>query len=100
MRMRRLTSRAFVGRAGELGVLEAALARAVGGEPGALLVAGEAGVGKTRLILEFGARAEAAGVRVVVAAASSSPVAWRRSCRWSRRCAGWVSSSGGATGSD
>jgi DNA-binding CsgD family transcriptional regulator/tetratricopeptide (TPR) repeat protein len=63
--MRRLTSRAFVGRAEELGTLEAGLARAANGEPGALLIGGEAGVGKTRLVKEFGARAEAAGARVV-----------------------------------
>ncbi|GGW46437.1 helix-turn-helix transcriptional regulator [Streptomyces xantholiticus] len=53
----------FVGRAGELGVLTDALTRAVGGdsspaagspgEPQALLVAGEAGVGKTRLVEEL-----------------------------------------------
>ncbi|GAA0581722.1 LuxR family transcriptional regulator [Streptomyces crystallinus] len=43
----------FVGRAGELTVLNEALARATAGEPQALLVGGEAGVGKTRLIEEF-----------------------------------------------
>jgi DNA-binding NarL/FixJ family response regulator/predicted negative regulator of RcsB-dependent stress response len=64
--MRRLTSRAFVGRAEQLGALEAGLARATAGEPGALLVGGEAGVGKTRLVSEFGARAEAAGARVTI----------------------------------
>jgi DNA-binding CsgD family transcriptional regulator/tetratricopeptide (TPR) repeat protein len=64
--MRRLTSRAFIGRAEQLGALEAGLERAAAGEPGALLVGGEAGVGKTRLVSEFGARAEAAGARVTV----------------------------------
>ncbi|MEU1123275.1 AAA family ATPase [Streptomyces sp. NPDC005899] len=43
----------FVGRAGELAVLTDALARAFSGEPQALLVGGEAGVGKTRLVEEF-----------------------------------------------
>jgi DNA-binding CsgD family transcriptional regulator/tetratricopeptide (TPR) repeat protein len=62
--MRRLTSRAFVGRAEQLGALEAGLERAAAGEPGALLVGGEAGVGKTRLVSEFGVRAQAAGARV------------------------------------
>jgi DNA-binding CsgD family transcriptional regulator len=62
--MRRLTSRAFVGRAEQLGALEAGLARAAAGEPGAFLVGGEAGVGKTRLLSEFGIRAQAAGARV------------------------------------
>ncbi|MFJ8860685.1 AAA family ATPase [Streptomyces sp. NPDC102451] len=43
----------FVGRAGELAALTETLARAAGGEPQALLVGGEAGVGKTRLVEEF-----------------------------------------------
>jgi DNA-binding CsgD family transcriptional regulator/tetratricopeptide (TPR) repeat protein len=62
--MRRLTSRAFIGRAEQLGALEDGLERAAAGEPGAFLVGGEAGVGKTRLVSEFGVRAEAAGARV------------------------------------
>src|SRR3954471_4252154 len=61
--MRRLTSRAFVGRAEELGALATGLERAAAGEPGGFLVGGEAGVGKTRLVSEFGARAAAAGAR-------------------------------------
>ncbi|WP_141724875.1 ATP-binding protein, partial [Streptomyces niveus] len=47
----------FVGRDGELTVLTDALARAAAGEPQALLVGGEAGVGKTRLIEELISRA-------------------------------------------
>ncbi len=47
----------FVGRAGELSALTDALTRAAGsgaaGEPQALLVGGEAGVGKTRLVEEM-----------------------------------------------
>ncbi|WP_232542783.1 helix-turn-helix transcriptional regulator [Streptomyces sp. QHH-9511] len=49
----RSVSPVFVGRAGELTALTDALARAHAGEPQALLVGGEAGVGKTRLIEEF-----------------------------------------------
>ncbi|MBC9711540.1 AAA family ATPase [Streptomyces sp. TRM66268-LWL] len=49
----RSVSPVFVGRAGELTVLKEALARATAGEPQALLLAGEAGVGKTRLLEEF-----------------------------------------------
>src|SRR3954451_14446275 len=64
--MRRLTSRAFVGRAEELGALATGLERAAAGEPGGFLVGGEAGVGKTRLGSEVGARAAAAGARVTV----------------------------------
>jgi ATP/maltotriose-dependent transcriptional regulator MalT len=51
----------FVGRIRELTDLDAALARATAGEPQALLVGGEAGVGKTRLLEEFLARCRAAG---------------------------------------
>lgn len=43
----------FVGRAAELAALTDTLARAGAGEPQALLVGGEAGVGKTRLVEEF-----------------------------------------------
>ncbi|MEV4556487.1 AAA family ATPase [Kitasatospora sp. NPDC049285] len=43
----------FVGRGRETGLLTAALRRAEAGEPQALLVGGEAGVGKTRLVEEF-----------------------------------------------
>ncbi|WP_189105299.1 helix-turn-helix transcriptional regulator [Streptomyces camponoticapitis] len=43
----------FVGRDGELTLLTEALARAAAGEPQAMLVGGEAGVGKTRLIEEL-----------------------------------------------
>ncbi|MFB7514193.1 AAA family ATPase [Streptomyces sp. NPDC056144] len=49
----RSVSPVFVGRAGELTALTEALSRATAGEPQALLVGGEAGVGKTRLIEEF-----------------------------------------------
>jgi DNA-binding CsgD family transcriptional regulator/tetratricopeptide (TPR) repeat protein len=62
--MRRLTSRAFIGRGEQLGALEDGLERAAAGEPGAFLIGGEAGVGKTRLVSEFGGRAEAAGACV------------------------------------
>ncbi|MFF1480016.1 AAA family ATPase [Streptomyces sp. NPDC058301] len=56
----------FVGRAGELTALTEALARATAGEPQALLVGGEAGVGKTRLIEEFTNAACDAGAVVAV----------------------------------
>ncbi|WP_432752669.1 AAA family ATPase [Streptomyces sp. JL2001] len=49
----RSVSPVFVGRADELTTLTDALARAHAGEPQALLIGGEAGVGKTRLIEEF-----------------------------------------------
>ncbi|WP_328540759.1 helix-turn-helix transcriptional regulator [Streptomyces sp. NBC_00344] len=43
----------FVGRAAELTVLRDALTRAAAGDPQALVIGGEAGVGKTRLVEEF-----------------------------------------------
>ncbi|WP_435852838.1 ATP-binding protein [Streptomyces vietnamensis] len=49
----RSVSPVFVGRAGELTALTEALSRGSAGEPQALLIGGEAGVGKTRLIEEF-----------------------------------------------
>ncbi|WP_189782657.1 helix-turn-helix transcriptional regulator [Streptomyces capitiformicae] len=59
----------FVGRVDELEVLHDALARAAGGtsgEPQALLLGGEAGVGKTRLVEEFGDAAVRAGAVVAL----------------------------------
>lgn len=49
----RSVSPVFVGRTDELDTLNDALARAAAGEPQALLLGGEAGVGKTRLVEEF-----------------------------------------------
>jgi DNA-binding CsgD family transcriptional regulator len=54
---------ALVGRADELGLLEAALADAVGGVPRALVIRGDPGVGKTRLL--DAAVAQADGFRVI-----------------------------------
>ncbi|MER5509046.1 AAA family ATPase [Streptomyces sp. NPDC002766] len=53
----RSVSPVFVGRAEELDTLNDALARAAAGEPQALLIGGEAGVGKTRLVEEFATEA-------------------------------------------
>ncbi|MFI0242466.1 AAA family ATPase [Streptomyces sp. NPDC016845] len=61
----RSVSPVFVGRADELGVLNTALARAGEGAPQALLLGGEAGVGKTRLVEEFAAGACRTGAVVV-----------------------------------
>jgi DNA-binding CsgD family transcriptional regulator len=60
--MSRISSPRFVGRAQELARLDEALA---GATPRVLLLGGEAGVGKTRLLGEFTARAQAAGARVL-----------------------------------
>jgi DNA-binding NarL/FixJ family response regulator len=58
-------SSAFVGRAVELGQLDAVLDRAEQGRPQVVLVAGDAGVGKTRLLLAVGDRARRRGMRVL-----------------------------------
>ena len=55
----------FVGRAGELAALTADLDAAVGGRGGVVLVAGEPGIGKTRLSEELAARAAARGAVVL-----------------------------------
>ncbi|ANW21834.1 helix-turn-helix transcriptional regulator [Streptomyces clavuligerus] len=65
----RSVSPVFVGRAGELSTLTGALARAGTrgpGEPQALLIGGEAGVGKTRLVEETLAEARRRGAVVAV----------------------------------
>ena len=64
------SSPVFVGRAGELSELHTALRRAGAGRPGMLLVAGEAGVGKSRLVGKFAEQASQAGVVVAVGGAA------------------------------
>ncbi|MEU5025639.1 AAA family ATPase [Streptomyces milbemycinicus] len=56
----------FVGRSAELSALDEALSQADAGEPRALFVGGEAGVGKTRLMQEFLGRAAADGAVVAL----------------------------------
>lgn len=56
----------FVGRVEELGQLGALLARAGEGVPATVLVDGDAGLGKTRLLREFTARARQSGAGVLV----------------------------------
>src|SRR3984893_8394089 len=59
---RRGGSPVLVGRAAELGTLQSAVEAVRLGEPAAVLIGGEAGMGKTRLIGEFTAAARGAGV--------------------------------------
>ena len=61
----RISSPVFVGRGDELLRLQAALDGAAAGTVGKVLVGGEAGVGKTRLLAEFCAGAASAGTRVL-----------------------------------
>lgn len=62
----RSVSPVFVGRADELAVLTDALTRAARSEPQAMLIGGEAGVGKTRLTEEFLGEAARRGAVVAV----------------------------------
>lgn len=61
----RISSPVFVGRSDELDRLRAVLGDAMDGAVGTVLVGGEAGVGKTRLLAEFRDAAVAAGARVL-----------------------------------
>jgi DNA-binding NarL/FixJ family response regulator len=63
---RRETARGFVGRSAQLGRFRTALGDAADGEPSVLLVTGEAGVGKTRLVEQWLALAETAGATSLV----------------------------------
>ena len=60
----------LVGRAAELGSLDATLADLSGGDAAALALVGEPGIGKTRLLGELAARAEAARRLVLTGSAS------------------------------
>src|SRR6266511_2858877 len=62
----RVTSPVLVGRVAEAAQLWAAFERAVAGSPATVVVAGEAGVGKTRLVSELLARARAHGALTLV----------------------------------
>ena len=55
--LRRVSSPTFVGRSDELAVLERGLERCLEGVPAFTFVAGESGVGKSRLVREFEERA-------------------------------------------
>ena len=62
----RVSSPRFVDRRKELSAIEAALTRTRGGSGSVVLVGGEAGIGKTRLISELAGRAEREQMTVVV----------------------------------
>ena len=60
-----MQSPVFVGRREEIASLTALLERAAAAEPGFAIVAGEAGVGKTRLVTELAGRAVGSGFTVL-----------------------------------
>ena len=62
----RATSQTVIGRERELAALGAAVESAKAGEPRIVLVAGDARIGKTRLVIEACARAEQLGVLCAV----------------------------------
>ena len=64
--LHRVSSPTFVGRADELAALDGALGRAAAGVPAFTFIAGESGVGKSRLVAELEIRARSAGARVFV----------------------------------
>jgi DNA-binding CsgD family transcriptional regulator/tetratricopeptide (TPR) repeat protein len=62
------TASSLIGRDEDLAALEAALEQARGGELVTVVLAGDAGIGKTRLVQEFSERAYAQGARLLAGA--------------------------------
>ncbi|HYM57366.1 MAG TPA: AAA family ATPase [Solirubrobacteraceae bacterium] len=62
----RMTSSRLIGRVAELVELEAALRDAAGGHPSLAFVAGESGVGKSRVVAEFERRTREVGARIEI----------------------------------
>src|SRR4051794_20287539 len=59
------TTTALIGRDADLAALDAGLDQARNGEPVTVVLAGEAGIGKTRVVQEFSERAFAQGARLL-----------------------------------
>ena len=66
----RVSSPVLVGRSDQLSALDAALAEAGQGRPSAVMVGGEAGVGKSRLVREFAERHQVAAAAAMGASRS------------------------------
>jgi len=87
--LRMSTEQRFVGRSSELTTLVGALDRAVAGHATNVLVTGEAGIGKTRLLEEFGRLAGSRSVPVVWGRATNeegAPPFWP----WRQILRGWL----------
>ncbi len=61
-----MSSPVLVGRSSQLAALETALDEVGRGRPSVVMIGGEAGVGKSRLVTEFAARSSAAGGRMLL----------------------------------
>ena len=72
MAVARVVCPAFVGRESELSLLEDALISAVRGEGGVVVLGGEAGMGKSRLVRELAERAQRLGCVVMSGACSEA----------------------------
>jgi DNA-binding CsgD family transcriptional regulator len=64
--VRRISSPRFVGRVAELEALDELLRQAWSGSGGGMVVVGDAGIGKSRLVVELGTRVRATGALVLV----------------------------------
>ena len=93
---RRGTSPVLIGRATQLAALAEALETVRQGSPAALLIGGEAGVGKSRLIAEFAASARESGARVLTGECLELGRTGCRSARSPRCSATWCGNSGQA----
>jgi len=67
----------LIGRMDELAVLHRSVAATARGNGGVLLVVGESGVGKSRLLVELAAQARRAGLQVVCGRAAAAAGAYR-----------------------
>jgi class 3 adenylate cyclase len=72
MALARVLCEALVGRQAEISLLEDALLAAIRGDGGVVIVGGEAGMGKTRLVTDLAARARRRGCGVVSGACSEA----------------------------
>ena len=72
MALARVLCEDLVGRQAEISLLEDALLAALRGDGGVVIVGGEAGMGKTRLVTELAARARRRGCVVLSGACSEA----------------------------